>query len=325
MNESYTVVLAPRYWVEKTIFAIICLVLGVWGIYDYAVAIPNQERAWEWRSLLTTYQKVFDSWQEPEFNDALKKASETLKEKIKTEIHPNSANKEDEKNSPVKLEIKTSLENSESVLGYLWLGLGIVQKESKTAVLLEEKKQLPDSLIPIKNFVLDGLNQVGEIEKPSDFDRYIQWAFILCLPYAFWLFLNIFIKKNESKKYKIDLKSKMLTVPLGTFSYSQNNNNTKDTKSITAIDMSSWSSKTGSARKSWMAWVITKDERKICLDDFPFKGMHKIVGEIAHHLEPELWTKEAKKTNSNKERKLNNSKLEEKSIQSQESQTDGSS
>ena len=35
--------LATRYWLKTIIMAIVCIVLGLWGIWDYVVAIPKAE------------------------------------------------------------------------------------------------------------------------------------------------------------------------------------------------------------------------------------------------------------------------------------------
>ena len=33
--------LATRYWLKTIIMAIVCIVLGLWGVWDYVVAIPK--------------------------------------------------------------------------------------------------------------------------------------------------------------------------------------------------------------------------------------------------------------------------------------------
>ena len=104
------------------------------------------------------------------------------------------------------------------------------------------------------------------------------------------------------KKYKLNTFEKTIKTPCGVYFYGEHTKG--DEQRLVGIDMSSWSSKTGSARKSWMAWLVTKDNKKICLDDYPYKNMWKIVGGIAHHFEPNKWSKDAKRfSENNKENK----------------------
>jgi hypothetical protein len=57
---------------------------------------------------------------------------------------------------------------------------------------------------------------------------------------------------------------------------------------ITDIDMKRW-------MKSSKAWVVHTDGRRVLLDDYLFKGIFRIVGELAAAQYPDLWTDEAKK------------------------------
>jgi hypothetical protein len=56
---------------------------------------------------------------------------------------------------------------------------------------------------------------------------------------------------------------------------------------IADIDMDRWMAKS-------IAHVVHKDGRRVMLDDYKFKNMHRIVGELAHRFHPEAWTAEAK-------------------------------
>lgn len=297
MNNEYTVCLAPRFWIEKVIFGAICLVLGVWGIYDYTIAIPQQEKSWEWRKTLTVYQKIFDSWEEENLKELIKDAEKHIQEKIE-------AFQINKKNVPVykdfenvNININPNLQDDESVIGFLYLATTVIKNEyQKTRK--PNNLTLPEKLLPIKKFVFNGLNQVGGVEKPSDFDRYVQWAFISCLPYGLWIFLNTLSLGRKGKQYKLNTTEKTIKTPDGVYFYGEHSKS--DELRVVSIDMSSWSSKTGSARKSWMAWLVTKHNKRICLDDFPYKNMWKIVGEIAHHFEPNKWSTDAKRFSENK-------------------------
>jgi len=301
MNNEYTVCLAPRFWIEKVIFGTVCVVLGVWGIYDYTIAIPQQEKSWEWRKTLTGYQKIFDSWEEENLDELIKKAEKHIQEKTEAlQVNKkNGPSLEDFEN--VNININPNLQDEESVIGFLYLATAVIKNEyQKTRK--PNNLVFPEKLLPVKKFVFNGLNQVGGVEKPSDFDRYVQWAFISCLPYGFWIFLKTLSLMRRGKKYKLNTIEKTIKTPGGIYFYGEHTKS--DEQRIVGVDMSSWSSKTGSARKSWMAWLVTKDNKKICLDDFPYKNMWKIVGEIAHHFEPNKWSKDAKRfSETNKENK----------------------
>ena len=43
-HSSITVRLAMSYTIKNVIVAIVCLVLGLWGVWDYVEVIPRQER-----------------------------------------------------------------------------------------------------------------------------------------------------------------------------------------------------------------------------------------------------------------------------------------
>lgn len=56
---------------------------------------------------------------------------------------------------------------------------------------------------------------------------------------------------------------------------------------VRAIDMGRWMSKS-------IAVVTLADGTTSTLDDYQFKGMHLIVGAIAHRLHPDAWTEDAR-------------------------------
>ena len=42
---AITTKLATRYWLKTIIIAVVCIVLGLWGVWDYVVAIPQREES----------------------------------------------------------------------------------------------------------------------------------------------------------------------------------------------------------------------------------------------------------------------------------------
>ena len=44
---ALTTRIAKHYALRQIIMAVVCLVLGLWGLYDYAIKIPRQQERWE--------------------------------------------------------------------------------------------------------------------------------------------------------------------------------------------------------------------------------------------------------------------------------------
>jgi hypothetical protein len=119
------------------------------------------------------------------------------------------------------------------------------------------------------------LGLYGEVEQPSAYDRPVQWLFILCLPFVPWYVWGVVA--NRRKRYAIDLD--------GTLHLPGENWPPAD---IADIDMGRW-------MKSSKAWVVHTDGHRVLLDDYIFKGVYRIVGELASARYPDQWTDEAKR------------------------------
>ena len=49
---ALTTSIARHYALRQIIMAVVCLVLGLWGLYDYTIKVPDQKERWErWDSL----------------------------------------------------------------------------------------------------------------------------------------------------------------------------------------------------------------------------------------------------------------------------------
>ena len=44
--------LATRFWLKAVIMTVVCFVLGIWGIWDYTVAIPQAQTGAERGTIL---------------------------------------------------------------------------------------------------------------------------------------------------------------------------------------------------------------------------------------------------------------------------------
>jgi hypothetical protein len=122
---------------------------------------------------------------------------------------------------------------------------------------------------------MERLNPGGAVpERPSKFDRLTQWFFILCLPcapYFFWLLMSA-----HRRAYRLEDDGTLVT-PAGSWPASK----------IGKIDMSRWMARS-------IAHVVHEDGQRIKLDDYIYRGTHRIVGAIASRFEPDQWTAEAK-------------------------------
>ena len=53
--------LATRYWLKTVIMIVVCLVLGLWGVWDYVVKIPNDSRGFARAELLRSVMNGLDT------------------------------------------------------------------------------------------------------------------------------------------------------------------------------------------------------------------------------------------------------------------------
>ena len=117
----------------------------------------------------------------------------------------------------------------------------------------------------------------GKPTAPAAYDRPVQmWLYVvgcgvLGTPWFLWQWLAA-----ASKRYRIADDG---TLEAGADRIAE--------ADIADIDMTKWMSKS-------IATVVTKDGRRIELDDYKYKGMHLVIGSIASRFYPEAWTVDAK-------------------------------
>lgn len=257
---AITTKLATRYWLKTIVMAIVCIVLGLWGVWDYTVAIPEREQAAN-RSLVL---KVVNTALATERGSAERdKAAVRIALSLKNDV-----TKPTEESSSKQWDLDNTAGWIKSLkLFQAAVSGGDLETQEQAAVVIE-----------------DGLNQYGSVTPPSKYDRPMQWAFILCIPfglYYLWAYTKMF---SRAKLYRFDDQGN-LTTPEGTWAADE----------ITDIDMSKWIASTGNARATWTARVITSEEESVLLDDYIFEDMHLIIGALAHRFYPHQWTPNAKR------------------------------
>ena len=256
---AITTKLSTRYWLKTIIMAVVCVVLGLWGIWDYVVAIPQQEEAATRAVVLKAVNGALGTEKGSSLrSDASVLVDLSLEYAARNPVGEPSGDQMDLGNTAGWI---TSLELFQSALSS-----GNFELQAQSVTLIN-----------------DGLNQYGSVTPPSKYDRPMQWAFILCLPFGFYYFWAYRKVSAKAKTYRLD--DETLTTPEGAWTLEE----------IVDIDMSRWIAPTGNARETWKASAITNDGQKIVLDDYIFQNMHLIIGSLAHRFYPEQWTPIAKR------------------------------
>ncbi|MDP7008068.1 MAG: hypothetical protein QGI78_00690 [Phycisphaerales bacterium] len=255
-----TTKLATRYWLKTIIMAIVCVVLGLWGIWDYVVAIPQKQEA-------------------AMRNVVLKAVNAALN------TEKGSGDRSDV-SALVNLALEEAAQNPVSESGGAQMDLGNTAGWIKSLELFQSALSTGDYALQADAVELidEGLGEYGSVTAPSKYDRPMQWLFILCLPFGFYYFWAFGKMSARAKMYRLDEQG-TLTTPDGTWTADQ----------IVDIDMSKWIAPTGNARATWTAKAKTSDGKSILLDDYIFANTHLIIGTLAHKFYPDEWTPLAKR------------------------------
>jgi len=233
--------------------AVVCIVLGVWGILDYTVVIPNALRACD--------------------------RAELLREFVQPALNVERGSQERDSGM---VALNVTIEEDDS-LDQKWSDALIVFRGAVSGGGVDSQQKAT-------NLVEDYLNEYGSVTRPSKFDRPMQWMFILCLPFGFYYLFTYSKMTKRASMYRLD-DDGTLSTPEGTWS--------KD--DIQDIDMERWISKTGKARTTWTAKVLVENHPPILLDDYVYKDVHLIIGNLAHRFYPENWTPLAKRVKVEKQ------------------------
>jgi hypothetical protein len=166
--------LATRFWLKTIIMVIVCLVLGVWGIWDYVVKIPREEMQAS-RALLI---------------------SNTIQPAMITEM---GSLERDE--ATVTLNVIISEDGAQNPL---WIASLEVFRNALNSV----GKNIQDEAYAL---LVSELAIYGNVTPPSKFDRPMQWVFILCLPFGFYYLWKYVQMKKRSRIYCLDNEGTLST------------------------------------------------------------------------------------------------------------------
>ena len=170
--------LATRYWIKTVIMIVVCVVLGLWGIWDYVVTIPSNSRGAARAVVLRDIKNGFDTPRgSVERGEAITVASIVI-----------------EKDTTGDTEWISSLEQMREGL--------------RGGTIEAQRAAMGD--------VEEGLNEYGHIVAPSKYDRPMQWIFILCLPFGFYYLYAYLKMSKKADAYYLD-DGGQLTTPEGTW------------------------------------------------------------------------------------------------------------
>ena len=243
-------VVAPSYTLRAVLTGLMCLVLGLWGIYDYVWAIPATQEGFLRGKICRNVRATLDG----------------------------IANGDDQSAVPTIILIDESLASPyplpEDAGTTTWQDALVIFRdaiEPPSTVSPTDAPQLRKEAMALAD---EQLIPYAGVTEPSKYDRPVQWLFILCLPfvpYYAWAFFT-----TRSRRYQLDPDG-TLHMPEATWTADE----------LVEIDMGRWMAKS-------ICWVTGKDGLRIKLDAYVYKKLDVIIGVIAHRMDPDSWTVDAR-------------------------------
>lgn len=268
-----TTSISGSYAVKMIAVALLCAVFGVWGIYDYAVAIPAKQRAFDRYQVLNLGKTALESTNTSP--GQLTSEAASADEEINLEwMRVTGRLPIDTPANEVAALISTH-ERGE------WLkflsDMKIILRVPRTPPL-DDPAEVPAR--KALEFIDSELGTKGIPTPPSALDRATQWFFIAslpCAPWVLWMFL-----KARRQTYRLDEDGTLNfngDAELGSGAWTR--------EEIADIDMSRWMAKS-------IAYAVHQDCRRLKLDAYLHKDLHLIIGAIASLLHPDDWDDQAK-------------------------------
>ncbi len=273
--------IARGYSWRMLIIAGVCLVLGVWGVYDYVVAIPRDQAMYDRLELMQMCKSALQTEQPrkqltPEARKAyvavvaeLNRVLEQQFGEVDTSVEP----------AVVQEKIQRLTEALEASPDAEWIRLLTI---NLNGLIAERRLPLTQQDYPAGHQAFEtataAIEAIGEVTAPGKYDRVTQWAFILCLPFVpYYVVMYVLARRRV---YRLD-DDGTLHLPGDTWKPDE----------IADIDMSRWMAKS-------IAWPVHNDGRRVKLDDYKYRNLHLIIGAIASRLHPDEWDAEAKPIDS---------------------------
>jgi hypothetical protein len=294
--------LAPSFFVRNAITAVVMLVLGLWGIWDYVEVIPKQERYFARAEVARSYNRFAEpivSGSSGPDSAALVDFMDKVVDNLAIEGGPAAASEIAGLEAAVAAGGNAAIDRLHALLTTI-LPEALAGSETRerdgvtqaspisrgtwfaAEAIMVSASRLPtntaggasDKLKLGMAAAASQINLYGETEQPSTYDRPMQWLFILCLPFVPWYVWQI--ARSRGQQFKLH--------PDGSLELPGEHWTAEE---LADIDMSRW-------MKTSKAWVIHTDGHRVMLDDYVFKGSFRIIGAIASERQPEQWTDQAK-------------------------------
>jgi len=304
---AITTSIARHFAVRLIVMMIVMLVLGVWGVYDYAYAIPAKQQRFERYQVMQLTKLALEPQQEISADahaeaqqNAVAAVDSSLMALVnehaaKVSVAPFPADQPQWRGvmlllSSGEIEQSPEAQSLDEVQRFTrvidsirsagdegWLKALLLCDQALRAPR-QPNEQLQGMQAQVYTFVTNQINEIspdGSVPaSPSKFDRAVQWMFIACLPcvlYFLWVYLG-----TVRRVYTLESDG-TLKHPEGVWPSDE----------IAGIDMGRWMAKS-------TATVQHADGKTLLLDDYKHKDMHLIVGALASRFAPEDWTPDAK-------------------------------
>ena len=252
--------LAPGYWIRALLVGLICLGFGIWGLYDYIYAIPQQEEGAQRREIAQAVKVVIDDQAaNPEMYEA---AMEDINAGLANYTTPVSPVVDSSSSITTDAGWQNALEQWKSTLEAMQVP-GSGASSGSLGLIADAKAEVERAN-----------TAYGDIQAPSAYDRPIQWIFIVSLVFVPYYIRQLML--HRGKEYTLD-QDGGFHGPHGTLRADE----------IADIDMSRWMKKS-------IAELVDSNGQRITLDAYIYKDLHLIIGAIAHRLHPDKWTLDAK-------------------------------
>ncbi len=291
--------LAPSFLIRSLVVAIVCLVLGLWGIWDYVEVIPAQERHFARAEVTRVFLRIAEpvlSGEHTVNQELIDEFVAKVVDDLEVEGGPSVAADIEGLRASVASGGRTAIDAMAVLLTERVLPEAVaeVAGESKgegsdrsrwfaaeagmIAAVRSPTTGLggPSDILKSARLAADNLLAAyGEVQQPSAYDRPVQWLFILCLPFVPWYLWQV--ATNIKRRFVLS-DDGVLTLP---------GDEVWAPEDLADIDMHRW-------MRASKAWVVHTDGHRVLLDDYVFKGMFRIVGALASRKYPGDWTVEAK-------------------------------
>ncbi len=262
------------------IIGVVCVVFGLWGVYDYMVAIPRDQKLADRLALLQVSNDALETEQTrgdltPEARQAYDMVVAELNVVLTAELDTARGTTPFNDAEGLREALSAFSDQLQASGEMPWVALLTTIGDGLAA---ERRLPLTEASYPRAYAAFTqsqtAIEELGDITAPGKYDRIMQWAFISCLPcvpYFIWM-----VYAARRRVYRLD-DAGTLSMPEGTWARDD----------IADIDMSRWMAKS-------IARVVHRDGTSVKLDDYKFRDLHRIIGSIAARLHPDDWDAEAK-------------------------------